>query len=104
MNYLETFRQNDRCSGFGERNKNIWHDRIFTFYKKIKSISRKAGKYFSKAIDENLKNTGDYYYHTIADALKQLKQIDKESVHELRLHLQQHYKRRSKLMMIIKNI
>ena len=105
LNYLESMGRAVDALSLIKRAKNIWHDRVFTFYKKNKrKFPKEARKYFSDTITENLKNTGDHYYHTIADALNHLKQVDKDCVHEWALHLRQHYKRRIKLMALLENI
>jgi hypothetical protein len=105
LNYLESMDRAADALLLVKRNNSIWCDRVLTFYKKNKKkFPEEAGRYFSDTINENLKNTGDHYYHTIADALKHLKQIDKGTAHELTLHLRQNYRRRSKLMAMIENI
>jgi uncharacterized Zn finger protein len=102
LNYLESTNRADDALSLTKRSKVIQHRRVFTFYKKNKKkFPEDAKKYFSQVINENLKNTGDLYYRTIADALNHLKQIDKESVHEMALHLRQNYNRRSRLMTLI---
>lgn len=105
LNYLESADRTMDGLALIKRNKDIWHDRVFTFYKKNKkTFSAEAEKYFVRTIRENLENTGDQYYYTIADSLKQLKSINKETAHQMILHLRQNYKRRSKLMSIISDI
>jgi hypothetical protein len=83
----------------------IWGDRVFGFYKKNKKhFSADAVKYFSKTINENLQHTGDHYYHTITEALQQLKKIDVKLADRLKTDMRLHYKRRSKLMAMISDI
>lgn len=105
LNYLESMERAMDALSLIKRAKNIWPERVFIFYKKNKEkVPHEAAKYFSQLINENLQNTGDYYYHTIADALKHLKQIDKNSAHEFIQHLHQNYQRRRNLMALINNI
>jgi hypothetical protein len=105
LNYLESSSRITDAQELVERAKKIWPDRIFTFYKRNKKVlPQKAAQYFRTTINENLKDTGDHYYHTIVDALKHLKQIDDKAASELILHLRQNYKRRSKLMALIDDL
>lgn len=104
LNYLESMERHADALSLIKRNNSIWRGRVLIFYKRNKKkFPEEAGQFFSDTINENLRNTGYHYYHTIADALKHLKQIDKETAHELTLHLRQNYRRRSKLMAMIEN-
>ncbi len=105
LDYLEDSGRLQDALDLIKRNKNIWGDRVFGFYKKNKKhFPAEAVKYFSKTIDENLQHTGDHYYHAITDALQQLKKIDVNLADKLKTDIRLQYKRRSKLMSMISDI
>jgi hypothetical protein len=105
LKYLESTHRYTDALSLVKKNKDISSERKFTFYKKCKEkFPDEAGKYFRQVINKSLENTGSHSYHTIADALKHLKKVDKVSANELVLHLRQHYKRRGNLMAMISDM
>jgi len=73
------------------------------FLKKYKlAYKEEAIGFFNAQITENLKSTGDTYYHKIADALWQLKElIEKEEFKSRVEALKNEYKRRRNFMAIL---
>lgn len=105
LDYLEHSGRLSEGLDLVKRNKNILEDRVFNFYKKNKKrFPHDAGEYFCKMIDKNLQNTGDHYYHAIADALQQIKKINPRHADKLTSDIRLNYKRRSKLMSIISKV
>ena len=62
----------------------------------------KAEKYFLNRIDANLSYTGDSYYSKIAETISQLKQINNKLSKEIVANIRVNYKRRTKLMVMLK--
>ena len=105
LDYLENSGRLKDALDLTKRNKHIWEDRIFSFYKKNKEeFPQEAENYFCSVIDKNLQNTGDHHYYAIADSLQHLKKINSEITHRLVLDIRLNYKRRSKLMSIMSKV
>jgi len=78
---------------------------VESFYKKHKqALPTEAMDYFTKKIDLNLQDTGDYYYKEITDSLVQIKSLDKTKFLSLINSIKLNYKRRSNLMKMIDKI
>ncbi|MEX2233142.1 MAG: SWIM zinc finger family protein [Cyclobacteriaceae bacterium] len=61
LGYLERSGRLSECLDLVKRNKHIWEDRVFDFYKmNKKEFPQDAVKYFCKMIDKNLEHTGDH--------------------------------------------
>ena len=72
------------------------------FYKYKKEYKSQAEQFFRAKIEKNLKDTGNYYYETIADLLEHLKVIiDKSSFVLLVQQLKKNYKRRRNFVAIL---
>jgi len=81
----------------------IWDTTLFEFFKRNKkSVPSEAEGYFVSRINENLGNTGESYYARIAETLSQLKQINPSLAGELIKDIRLNYKRRTKLMAMLK--
>lgn len=81
----------------------IWDITLFEFFKRNKkSVHSEAEGYFVSRINENLGNTGESYYARIAETLSQLKQINPSLADELITDIRLNYKRRTKLMTMLK--
>ena len=81
-------------------NTNEFYDEtIFSFYKRNKkSLPSEAEQYFLNRIDKNLTNTGESYYSRIAETIGQIKQINPKLANEIITDIRVNYKRRTKLM------
>lgn len=85
----------DLISDTGE----FYDDTIFYFFKRNKKmLADEAEHYFLKRIDANLAYTGDSYYSKIAETIGQIKQINSKLAKELVADIRVNYKRRTKLM------
>jgi uncharacterized Zn finger protein len=81
----------------------FYDETIFLFFKRNKnSLTEQAEQYFLKRIDANLVSTGDNYYSKIAETVSQLKQINVALAMEVIADLQVNYKRRTKLISMLK--
>jgi len=85
-------------------NPNMFADeRIFSFFKKNKKIlTSEAEQYFIKRIDVNLSEAGEIYYSIIADSIGQLVQINKNLSDKIVEDIRKNYKRRTKLMSMLR--
>jgi hypothetical protein len=105
LDYLENSGRLKDALGLVKRNKHIWVDRVFSFYKRNKEeFPQDAEKFFCRMIDENLQNMGDHHYYAIVDSLQHLKKINSEATEKLVHNIRLNYKRRSKLMSIISKV
>jgi uncharacterized Zn finger protein len=87
------------------RSKYILDSSIYEFYKKYKKqFPRDAEKFFCIRIEKNLGHTGDRYYYAVADAIKQLKQINGKLAGEYLQNIRIEYKRRRSLIAILSKI
>jgi len=88
-----------------KRSKNIWDTRVFDFFKKHKkNFLADAEKFFGDEINKNLEYAGDSYYHTIADNIQQLKQVNSSLAAEYLVNIRLNYKRRRNLMSILSKL
>ncbi len=72
---------------------------IFTFFRRNKKVlTSEAEQYFLKRIKTNLPYTGDNHYTKIAETIGQLKQINNKLSKEIVTGIRMNYKRRTKLM------
>ena len=81
-------------------NTNEFYDEtIFSFFKRNKKLlTSEAEQYFLHRIDKNMANTGDSYYSRIAETIGQIKQINPKLAKEIVTDIRVNYKRRTKLM------
>ena len=81
-------------------NTNEFYDEtIFTFFRRNKKLlTSEAEQYFLNRIDKNMANTGDSYYSRIAETVVQIKQINPKLAEEIVTDIRTNYKRRTKLM------
>ena len=76
---------------------------IFTFFKKNKkNLTDQAEQYFMSRIAANLVNAGEKYYVIIAETIAQIKQINTRLANEIVEDIQIKYKRRTKLMSMLR--
>ncbi|MBN1117294.1 MAG: SWIM zinc finger family protein [Bacteroidales bacterium] len=102
LDYLEITDRLPEALALIMRSKNIWHNRVFDFFKKHKKIfPSEAEKFFTDAINKNLENAGDSYYHAIADNIQQLKQVNSSLAAEYLADIRLNYKRRRNLISIL---
>ncbi|MGV8091376.1 MAG: SWIM zinc finger domain-containing protein [Mangrovibacterium sp.] len=103
--YLEANNQLEEAIALINRSKYILDISIYEFYKKHKKqFSHDAEKFFCFRIEKNLDHTGDRYYYTVADAIKQLKQINAKLAGEYLQNIRIEYKRRRSLMAILSEL
>jgi CHAD domain-containing protein len=69
-----------------------------------KQFPRDAEKFFCTRIEKNLDHTGDRYYYTVADAIKQLKQVNGKLAGEYLHNIRIEYKRRRSLIAILSKL
>lgn len=105
LNYLETSNRLPEAMELIKRSKNIWHARVFDFFKKHKKIfPSEAEKFFTDAINKNLEFAGDNYYHAIADNIQQLKQLNSSLAGKYLADIRLNYKRRRNLISILSKL
>ncbi len=105
LNYLENADRLQEAMELIKRSNRIGDSRIFDFYKKHKRIfSSEAKNYFISGINENLRFTGDSFYHNIADNIKQLKQINLPLARQILADIRLNYKRRRNLINILSDL
>jgi len=81
----------------------IWDTILFEFFKRNKkSVPSEAEGYFVSRINENLGNTGENYYAKIAETLGQVKKLNPSLANKLIADIRQNFKRRTKLMAMLK--
>ncbi len=81
----------------------IWDTTLFEFFKRNKkSVPSEAEGYFVSRINENLGNAGENYYARVAETLGQVKQINPSLADKLITDIRLNFKRRTKLMAILK--
>jgi len=81
----------------------IWDTALFEFFKRNKkSVPSEAEEYFISRINENLGNTGESYYARVAESLSQVKQINPSLANELIKDIRLNFKRRTKLIAMLK--
>jgi len=102
LKYLDTENRISEAVAYIKRSKNIWHGDILNFYKKHKlTIPADAEEFFCKEINKNLEFTGDSYYETIAEILKELRQINSTLTDGYLSKIRTEYKRRRNLIAIL---
>jgi hypothetical protein len=105
LDYLEITNRLPEALELIKRSKNIWHTRVFDFFKKHKKIfPSEAEKFFTEAINMNLEYAGDSYYHAIADNIQQLKQVNSSLAAEYLADIRLNYKRRRNLISILSKL
>lgn len=105
LDYLEISNRLPEAMELIKRSKNLWHARVFDFFKKHKKIFlSEAEKFFTDAINKNLEFTGDNYYHAIGDNIQQLKQINSSLAGEYLADIRLNYKRRRNLISILSKL
>lgn len=105
LNYLKNADRLQEAMELIKRSKRIGDSRIFDFYKNHKKIFPSEAKdYFISGIKENMRFTGNSYYHNIADNIKQLKQIDLPLASQILADIRLNYKRRSNLINILSDL
>jgi hypothetical protein len=88
-----------------KRNSDIWEADILKFFKKHKKLfPQDAENYFIAALNKNLEFTGDFYYNAVADALRQLIQINKPLALKNINFIRAQYKRRRNLIALLAEI
>ncbi len=103
--YLEADNQLEEAVALINRSIFVFDDHVCEFYKKHKKqFPHDAEKYFCGRIDKNIINTGDRYYYTVADSIKELKQINTKLAGEYLQQIRTEYKRRRNLIAILSNI
>lgn len=102
LEYLETKGRLSEALALIKRSKGIWDTQVCNFFKKNKKdFPIDAEKYFSGLVDKNLEYTGENYYHAIADAIQQLKQINRSLADAYINDIRINYKRRRNLISIL---
>ena len=105
LDYLEITNRLSEAMALIKRSKNIWHTRVFDFFKKHKKIfPLEAEKFFTDAITKNLEFAGDNYYHAIGDNIQQLKQVNSSLAAEYLADIRLNYKRRRNLISILSKL
>ena len=105
LDYLEITVRLQDAQALIKRSRNIWHTRVFDFYKKHKKIfPSEAEKFFTDDINKNLEFAGDSYYHAIADNIQQLKQVNGSLAAEYLADIRLNYKRRRNLITILSKL
>ncbi|MGV8138155.1 MAG: SWIM zinc finger domain-containing protein [Mangrovibacterium sp.] len=103
--YLEADNQLEEAVALINRSIFVFDDHVCEFYKKHKKqFPHDAEKYFCGRIDKNIINTGDRYYYTVADSIKELKQVNTKLASEYLQQIRAEYKRRRNLIAILSNI
>ncbi len=102
LKYMEISDRLSDALALIKRSKSIWNTQMFDFFKKHKKIfPSDSEKYFAHEINKNLENTGDNYYHAIADSIQQLKQINQSLADDYLKDIRFNYKRRRNLISIL---
>jgi hypothetical protein len=105
LDYLEITDRLPEAMALIKRSKNIWHTRVFDFFKKHKKIfPSEAEIFFTNAINKNLEFAGDSYYHAIGDNIQQLKQVNSSLAAEYLADIRLNYKRRRNLISILSKL
>lgn len=88
-----------------KRNDIIWDHLHYAFFKKHKKdFPLDAVNYFSDVIDKNLQYTGNNHYHTIAEAIKQIRQVNEQKAKSIAADIRANYNRRRNLMNLLAEI
>ncbi len=102
LNYLEANKRLPEAMSLIKRNKNIWEEPVYNFFKKYKmDFQIDAKKYFSDLINKNLEYAGDNYYYAISDAIQQLKVINRSLADSFLNDIRLNYKRRRNLIAML---
>jgi hypothetical protein len=105
LDYLEKKKRLPEALALINRNKGIWDERVFSFFKKHKIIfPADAEKYFTEKISENLEVAGNSNYQAIANNIEQLKKINPSLAQVYLSDIRLNYKRRRNLITILSKL
>lgn len=102
LEYLEKQGRLSEALSLLKRHDTIWDHLRYAFFKKHKKdFPEEAKTYFSGVIEKNLPYTGNNHYHTIAEALRQIRQLDEQQAAAIAADIRTNYAQRSNLMNLL---
>ena len=105
LRYLQKEERLPEALDLIKRKPEISDSLLNDFFKAHKTrFPAEATAFFCKVIDKNLENTGDRYYETITDALRQMMESDLTKANEYISHIRANYKRRTNLMAMLNRL
>ncbi|GHV22339.1 hypothetical protein FACS189428_4240 [Clostridia bacterium] len=105
---LEYLRQEERLDdalALIKRKSTIYDSDIDDFFKNYKKLFPvDAEQYFSRKIEKNLEGTGEYYYQTISEIIRELIEINSMRANEHLNNIRTNYKRRRNLLSLLADL